>query len=237
MKYYKFSCLVMSIASAVVFLVTLIYAFSGNNLFGSVLTAILLCLFGALTVVCLCISNVGGNVFYKIGFYILHGGLVLLIVGFMIYGALGTKYDVSIFRGETYYDSIRDTTGEEEKMVSLGFKFRLEGLQTEYHTDKEGNATESPKMYTAFLSVIYPGETQSQILELSVNKPLYINGYKIYLMSVSNDGQNGATLLFKRDPAEFTITFGIALTIVGSFLMCYLSDVPLRVKKGGARNE
>jgi hypothetical protein len=223
----------MAILSAVVFFVTLFYAISADNLFKTHLTTVLLVIFGALTLVCLCISTVGGGTVYKVGFYVLHGGLVLLIIGFIIYGALGKKYDVTVYSTDVYYDSIRDTTVSGEVIIDLGFKFRLDGVQAEYHLDEEGKPTSSPKMYSAVLTVIYPGEDTPKAVEISVNKPLYINGYKIYLMSMDTASQ-GATLLFKKDPAEFTITSGIVLLIVGSFLMCYFGDVKKKgISSGG----
>ena len=226
----------MSIASAIVFILTLVYALTGDNPFDGAVTAVLLGIFGVLTVVCLCISNAGGNAIYKIGFYVIHGGLVLLVIGFMIYGLFGEKYDVGVFRGETYYDSIRDTSGETEKMVELGFGFRLEEVYTEYHLDRDGVPTKDPKMYYAVLSVVENGSSVPKTFEISVNKPLRLNGYKIYLMAISNDGQSGATFLFKKDPAELTITLGMASTIIGAFLMCYSSGFVLK-KKAGDKNE
>ena len=233
MKYYKVSCLIMAILSAIIFFTTLFYALSGENLFDTYLTAILLVIFGVLTLVCVCISTAGGGLVYKIGFYVLHGGLVILIAGFLIYGALGEKYDVSVYQGETYYNSIRDTTKEGgDRIVDLGFRFRLDVVHTEYHLDDEGKPTSSPKMYTAVITVIESGSDTPKTVEVAVNKPVHINGFKIYLMSMDNSGQ-GVTLLFKRDPAEFTITTGIALVIAGSFLMCYLGDVGKKRSAGG----
>ena len=235
MKFYKFSCLIMGILSAVVFLTTLVFAFSGDNFFNNsqLYTGILLLVFGVLTAICLCISVIGGNVTYKLGFYILHGGLLLLIIGFIIYGVLGQKYNVSVFKGETFYNSINDTTVEGGKLVDLGFSFRFDGIETEYHLDENGNPTSAPKMYTAYLTVLQNGSSEVQNIVLSVNDPVRINGYKIYLMSISNDGQNGATFLFKRDPSEFTITAGMVMTIAGSFIMCYLSELERKKAKIG----
>ncbi|MBE6544393.1 MAG: cytochrome c biogenesis protein ResB [Ruminococcaceae bacterium] len=232
MKYYKISCLIMAVLSAIIFFTSLFYALSGENLFKTPLTAVLLVVFGVLTLVCVCISTVGGGVIYKIGFYVLHGGLVLLIIGFLIYGALGDKYNVSVYADGKYYNSIMDTTKGEDKLVELGFYFRLDGVQTEYHLGDDGKPTSAPKMYTATLTVLNSGGEDPTTMEVEVNKPVYVNGYKIYLMSMDNS-QQGATFLFKRDPAEFTITTGIVCVIVGSFLMCYLADVRRKRSTGG----
>lgn len=225
MKFYKLSCLVMAIVSALIFFTTLIYALSGVNIFNDSkeFTGILLAVFGVLTAVCLCISVVGGSITYKVGFYVLHGGIVLLVAGFIIYGLFGEKYDVSVFRGDTFYNSINDTTSEENKLIDLGFSFRFDGVEAEYHLDEDGNPTVAPKMYTAYLTVLYPNTDSPQRVEIAVNRPVHINGYKIYLMSMSNDGQNGATLLFKKDPAEYTVTAGMVMMIIGSFVMCFSS--------------
>jgi len=62
MKYYKISCLIMAVLSAIIFFTSLFYALSGENLFKTPLTAVLLVVFGVLTLVCVCISTVGGGV-------------------------------------------------------------------------------------------------------------------------------------------------------------------------------
>lgn len=225
----------MAILSAIIFFTTLVYALSGENLFKTPLTAVLLVVFGVLTLVCICISSVGGNNIYKIGFFVLHGGLVILIIGFLIYGIMGEKYNISIYCGDKVYDSINDTTSPDgEKIIDLGFRFRLDGVYAEYHLDDQGKPTSAPKMYTAVLTVIDSESYETQVVEISVNKPAHINGFKIYLMSMDNS-QQGATLLFKRDPAEFTITTGIAFLIAGSFIMCYFADFDKKKLGGGAK--
>ena len=53
MKYYKISCLIMAVLSAIIFFTTLFYALSGENLFKTPLTAVLLVVFGVLTFISL----------------------------------------------------------------------------------------------------------------------------------------------------------------------------------------
>lgn len=232
MKYYKFSCAVMAAISFVVMMVTFIYASSGTNLFATPLTAVLLILFAVITVVCLCITVAKGRFLYKAGFYILHVGLVIAILGFLIYGIAGKKYDVNVFCDGKYYSAINDVSQSSEgELVNLDFYFRLDDTYAEYYLDESGNETKNPKHYVAYLTVI-ANSGEPETVELTVNNPVHISGYKIYLMGMINDvGMEGATLLFKYNPAEYTILSGLVLIIIGTFVMCLFGDIKFGTKK------
>ncbi len=231
MKYYKFSCAVMAVMSFIMMIVTVIYATNGTNLFQTPLTAVLLVVFALITVACLCITTVKGRILYKIGFYVLHIGIVVAIVGFIVYGITGKKYDVNVFCDGRYYSAINDVSESSEgKMVELDFYFRLDDTYSEYYLDEDGKETKNPKHYVAYLTVIQDGG-EPETIELTVNNPVHIKGYKIYLMGMIDDvGMEGSTLLFKYNPAEYTILAGIVLIIVGTFVMCLLSDIRIKFK-------
>lgn len=231
MAYYKISCAVMGILTFVAAVITAIYATSGENLFTGPVAAALLSIFGILTAVCLCISSVNGKTLYKLGFYVLHIGIVVAVIGFIVYGIAGKKYTVSVLCNDTYYNAINDVTESSKgEMVHLGFNFRLDDTYTEYYTDENGNATSNPKTYIAYITFNKDGVTDT--VELKVNYPVTKDGYKIYLMGMVEDrGLEGATLLFKKNPAEYTILAGLVLLISGSFVTCFLGGISLKPKK------
>ena len=58
-------------------------------LFDGPILYILLGVVALLLLVCVCISKLYGGKTYRIGFFVLHGGLVILLVGFILQNALG----------------------------------------------------------------------------------------------------------------------------------------------------
>lgn len=238
MKYYKFSCAVMAVVTFVMTIVTAIYATSGANLYQTPLTAVLLVIFALITVVCLCISTVKGRLLYKIGFYVLHIGIVVAIIGFMVYGITGKKYDVNVLCDGTYYSAINDMSESSDgEIVELDFYFRLDDTYSEYYLDDDGNETKNPKHYIAYLTVIQD-DGEPETIELTVNDPVHIKGYKIYLMGmIDNIGMEGATLLFKYNPAEYTILAGLVLIIAGTFIMCLFGDINIKLKAKAKKAE
>ena len=132
-----------------------------------------------------------------------------------------------------YYKAINDVTESSEgELVELDFYFRLDDTYSEYYLDEEGNQTKNPKHYVAYLTIIDEGG-EPETVELTVNNPLHIKGYKIYLMGMVNDvGMEGATLLFKYNPAEYTILTGLVLIIAGAFVMCLLGDIRIMPRTG-----
>lgn len=242
MKFYKFSCAVMAIASFIMVIVTAIYASSGENLYQTWLTPVLLIVFALITVVCLCISTVKGNFIYKAGFYVLHIGLVVAIIGFIVYGLYGAKYRIQVLCDGRYYNSINDLSEKSEgEIIPLDFYYRLDDTYTEYYPveNESGESSndstvaqpKNPKHYIAYLTIMEElGNPQT--VELTVNNPIHVKGYKIYLMGMISDvGMEGATLIFKYNPAEYTILTGIILIIVGTFVMCLFSDIGFKLKR------
>ncbi len=224
---YILFCIVMLICTALVLIATLIYQLSSDNVFLTPFTNVMLIVFAVITALCLCIDNPNGQIFYKAGFYILHGGLVLLIIGFLISNMMTKNYTVSVLKDGNYYNSIRDG----DNTVDLGFYFRFDDLNIEYYENENSESdNKSVKQYYAYLTVSYP-DGKNEKIELSVNNPKLINGYRIYLMNVPTSGDIGATLLFKHDPAEATIYTGIAILIIGTFIMCYLGNVTAGKRK------
>lgn len=214
MKLYKVLVGALALTLFCVLIMTLSASF-GNNGFSSLGVIFALLLSALSCLICLVFTKVSGKQLYKAGFYILHGALVILIVGFLIYRAVGFKATVALPVGGQSYSSIEIPNDKgESKFIDLGFYLGVEDAKTEYYEDGV-----SPKYYEATLKLTDKVSLRSDNKALSVNHPIRKNGYKIYLMSFASEGE-AAVLLIKRNPAEYTIIAGIALVVAGTFIMC-----------------
>lgn len=92
------------------------------------------------------------------------------------------------------------------------------------------------KQYTATMTFLIDGNYNDR--ELSVNHPIYVKGYKIYLMDY-NTATEQATILFKKDIGEPLSVAGIILIIFGTFYHTLIypilkeNKLPLKKTSGG----
>ena len=77
----------------------------------------------------------------------------------------------------------------------------------------------SVKYYGGNVTIVNLADGRSVTEELiEVNKPLRVNGWKIYLMGY-DEASDAASFLFKYDPAEYIELAGFWMLILGAFLM------------------
>lgn len=236
-KFYTISCGIMSIVTVIALFVTLYVGTSGKapaqSPFWNGLVLCSLGLMGALTVLCLCFSSVAGRALYKIGFYILHGGLVVLIVGFLLTNLAGAKCFgelTAIDKGGALAPSVEFyEDGVLKNKVNLTYSVGLESIVTEYYESGQ------PKHYEATL-VLVDRSTRETVdkISLTVNHPVRIDGLKFYLMDAPRDG-NSIKILVKDNPGEYVVIAGIVILTVGTFIMCFSDGFSLRrtFKKDG----
>ena len=227
-KLYYIACIIMSVILGISLVLSVYIGFTGSNpnsaLFGRILVLSLLGIMAVLTVLCVVFSSVGGKTFYKIGFYILHCGLIVLVVGFLLTNLTSKKYTVQLQTGSAK-DSFSVFRFEDGNSFSFLERMGLESVTADYYDDG------SPKHYEAVLS-FYDRATLAKTGEktLTVNHPLRVDGYKIYLMS--EDADNGfAWLLLKYNPGEYVVLIGIVTLTAGAFVMCFSGFE--RKRKGG----
>ncbi len=178
--------------------------------------------------------------FYDLGFYILHTGIIIFLAGMMIFALKGSSHYVALpdlssvtedtenLMKESYGWSDKDIErffsyrnqigGEDGEIIDLGFNFRIIDFDTLYYEDGK-----SVRHYEATVEYFLSDGTVEKE-SLTVNHPLYRGGWKIYLMNVgvSPYGYEQVNLLMKKDPVEFLTTAGIILTVLGTFMMCFL---------------
>ncbi len=193
---------------------------------------------------------------YSIGFYILHIGIVLFLAGSLVYTVSGVETNAAppsvssitptieykmqqngitaeqIVNMKSYYNQLRRADGE---AIELGFNFRITDFKTEYYDKEQKNV----KHYEATLEFLN-NDGSVDVLPLTVNHPIYRNGWKIYLMNVGVNevyGYAEVQLMFKQDKTEFLSTSGIILTVLGTFIMCFMRPSEAMLKKREAEKK
>lgn len=235
------SYLVLAAVTAVLVIMTILQSAGVTGVFSGMPIIAVFSVFVLCLAVSLFLFNPKLSV-YHIGFYLLHAGIVIFLVSGLIYTVSGQSvsaappniqsitptiaYQIEQQGGDAgeltdFYNRIgNSSTGE---TVSFDFGFRIPAFKTEYYEDENGNPTQNVKHYEATIEFRKSdGSTETKIL--TVNHPLYYEGYKIYLMSAQENSTYGyqeVTLLFKQDKTEFLSDAGIVLTVIGTFMMCF----------------
>lgn len=217
--------LMLSIIMTVLTVIVSVTGTAGTDesIFKSPWVVLIFAAFVAIQIICL-FSITPTFTVYRMGFYLLHLGLVLFLTGSFIYYITGDKLYVSIPVDPTAtYNKIQrspDENGDSE-FVELGFDVGVSNFIVEKYEAKEGEMA-ADKYYEATLMIVPDGTREVTNVPLIVNKPYRYGGWKIYLMGY--DGNTGSTisLMFKKDPAEFVSTAGLWMIIAGSVVMCLL---------------
>ena len=187
----------------------------------SLITAATVCLFilsfvGAAAV----LVYISKMTFRSFGTLALHFGMVFFFIGIGIYAISGDKYNVSMPVDKTAsYSQIRveDENGGYQTVV-LPFEISLDSFERITHEDG------TDKQYNGTLTFTEKLSRRAESVQISVNKPVRKNGYKIYLMGFSGTGDNvSVSMLMKRDPGEYISLIGIFCIILGSFICCFSS--------------
>jgi|GEM_PF-1504083 len=247
----------LGIVTAALFVMTVLASAGVSGVWMGMPIVIVLMVF-AITLLVSVIAFNPRKFWYSLGFYILHIGIVMFLAGTFIYTVSGTvtnaappsvssitpaiEYrmkqmgitDGQIANLKGYYNQLSRTNemGENE-IVDLGFNFRVVDFKTEYYDKEQKNV----KHYEATVGFLNSDGSEERV-SLTVNHPIYRNGWKIYLMNVSVNEVYGHTevqMMFKKDPTEVLSTAGILLTILGTFVMCFIRprEAALTKEKGG----
>ena len=230
--------IILGVVTIALLIMTIFASASGQDADYPAVTAVIFIFLGGAIAVSLVVFNPQKSL-YDIGFYLLHMGIVLFIVGMAVFGLKGSSHYVALPNissvesaenelksvyglGDSDIDRLKSyrnqMAGDDGEIIDLGFNFRITDFTAEYYEDGE-----SVKHYDAQVEFFLRDGTV-ETLHLTVNHPIYRGGWKIYLMSVGTSpyGYEQVTLLIKNDPAEFVSVAGIALIILGTFMMCLL---------------
>lgn len=238
MKVYKWINLIMTALVAVLLVFVIVdsffyqQAFDGgrgmDGIFGlsnGVWLVLLLSVFVVIQIICLFTVKPKLSV-YRIGFYVLHIGLVLFLCGSFLYYAMGDMATVQTPVGEQniYNQFYRTEDLEEGQMLSDGeilelpFSIGVSRMDVTYY-DEETDGTSGVKWYDSEL--IINGSDGQERLGWAVNHPVRYGGWKFFLMGC-NDTADVVVMQCKKDPGEFISLAGIWMIIGGSVLMCLI---------------
>ncbi len=223
LKFYRISYITLLIFTAIIFGLVVADSFIGNGkseIFTSVWVVFLLTAFAVLQLFCLFMMKPALTL-KKIGFYLLHFGLVLFLGGSFIFYIFGETIPVYIpVRENVTYSKIqRQDSGE---VVDLGFGLGVDNFTVEKYETEE-DKTPGDKYYEADLIIEDSVSLRQETKKLIVNKPVRKSGWKIYLMNynLSAVGDYELYLLLKHDPGERITDTGIFMTLIGAFIMCF----------------
>ena len=143
------------------------------------LAALVFIVFAVLQIICLAIYQPALTP-YKVGFYCMHIGLLLILAGLAAFELAGNDMTVQVPVSESgaYYDNIKNEDGE---TIDLGFAFKV----TDFAIEKYESGAD--KYYRADVAFTDPTTLAVEKDYLEVNRTLRKNGWKIYLMDY-NDG-------------------------------------------------
>ena len=161
----------------------------------------------------------------RIGFFVFHIGMLLLLVGCMLYACFGYSFPAMLNEGNDRYVSFPRENGIEE---NLGFDIQVRDFRLEYYESNK-NSERAVKMYAAELALTPTASPNTATKILYPNGPVYFGGYKIFLMGYSvlpATAEIPATtrvqVQVKKDPGEAISLFGISAMIVGAFVMAFM---------------
>ncbi len=134
----------------------------------------------------------GKGKYTRLGFYITHLGIVLIIIGGVI-GNYGYQGFMKVVEGETSDTiTLRGTTRQKK----LDFSIRCDDFEVSFYQDAQ-----RPKDYKSLLTIIDNGEeVRKKVIE--VNDPLYYKGVDIYQSSYGTVPDQGEVILSVASKAD-----------------------------------
>lgn len=178
-KFYHHSYVILLLLTILMAAGTVATVVTGDiNMLTGWLATFVFIVFAALQIVCLALYQPAWSV-YKVGFYALHVGLLILLAGLAAFSLVGESITVQvpINPDGRYFGYVQNEKGEE---IDLGFAFKLDKFTLEKY--KSG----SDKYYKVDMTFADPTTLAAETDYLEVNRTVRKNGWKIYLMSYSD---------------------------------------------------
>lgn len=152
------------------------------------------------------------------GIVALHFGMLFFFVGVLIFCLFGAKYDVEMTPSrENSYSEIHFMDKDNSyTLVSLPFEMSLDSFEVVTYPNG------ADKEYNAVLTFTQKRSRLANSVDISVNKPVRKNGYKLYLMGYTKLSDSyRVNMLIKRDPGEYISLIGIVFMVAGSFACAF----------------
>ena len=155
----------------------------------------------------------------KLGFYLCHGGVLLVLIGVLMGWGFGQNVNFHIPVDPTAaYGEVQTSSGG---LISFGFDISVQSFELE----RTGTAV---SQYRAELRLI--GDGTDEVRTMKVNAPVDFEGWRFYLMDYDRDGESYVFLHAKKDPGNRIFAAGLWCVILGTAAMC------LRIAPGGVRS-
>lgn len=207
-RLHKWSYVIMGVLTLVMIAVVIAASVSGTNtlLTNGPTVFIIFGVYFVIQIACLLLMRPSLSI-YKAGFYILHTGVLLMLIGLFLFEVFGETLSANVpenSAGAVYTRLQR----EDGSFADFGFGIRLNNFTVENYESG------SPKYYGAYLGVYETSDAgngdmyNSENIMLEMNKTYRKNGWKVYLMSY-NDG-SGALPRGNGEYAEYSSMGGAA---------------------------
>ena len=144
---------------------------------------------------------------------LLHSSFLIILGGAMLTFLFGEKGYIHLKKGAEVTTFIRESDKHE---VSLPFALRLDSFNIKYYP-----GTEAPSDYVSAVTYVQHGHSASA--NISMNRVLSVDGYRLYQSSYDDDG-SGSWLSVNYDP------MGIGVAYTGYVLLA-LASIGLLVSK------
>lgn len=144
---------------------------------------------------------------------LLHSSFLIILGGAMLTFLFGEKGYIHLKKGAEVTTFIRESDKQE---VSLPFVLRLDSFNIKYYP-----GTEAPSDYVSAVTYVQRGHSASA--NISMNRVLSVDGYRLYQSSYDDDG-SGSWLSVNYDP------MGIGVAYTGYVLLA-LASIGLLVSK------
>lgn len=144
---------------------------------------------------------------------LLHSSFLIILGGAMLTFLFGEKGYIHLKKGAEVTTFVRESDKHE---VSLPFALRLDSFNIKYYS-----GTEAPSDYVSAVTYVQHGHSASA--NISMNRVLSVDGYRLYQSSYDDDG-SGSWLSVNYDP------MGIGVAYTGYVLLA-LASIGLLVSK------
>lgn len=147
----------------------------------------------------------------RIGFLILHGSMVVILVGSLTTEFFKVDSQLALWEGQSGDSLIDRSKHRDGAEVPLGFTIRLDDFQIDHYP-----GTQRPAMFRSLVTTIdgtTGAETQHKVW---MNNPLHWGGFKFFQSSYQmRGGREMSILSVSRDPGQTIVFWGYGLLVFG----------------------
>jgi cytochrome c biogenesis protein len=150
--------------------------------------------------------------FSRLGVYITHSSILIILIGGLIGSHYGFKGFVNILEGETV-DQIYERNEDREIPRPLGFSVRCDDFNVTYYDLKRPEKL--VKEYTSHLTILENGK---EVLKktVQVNHPLHYKGLAFYQSSYGTIITLGIQWRNRKEKATFEVPVGVTVPVPNS---------------------